>query len=215
MRAGPATRRASPALYMPKVDAMQHLLHAVALPALFLAGAADAHTGDGVQGGLISGFTHPLFGWDHVVAMVAVGLWGAFLGRPAIWLLPVVFPLVMAFGGALGVLGMPLPAVEAGIALSGVILGLLVAFGAKAPLWLAAALVGVFAVFHGHAHGTELPEAVSPYAYAFGFVVATGLLHLAGIAFGQLTHRPWGTYAVKAAGAVIAVVGAAHLTGVA
>ena len=193
---------------------MQRRLLTVALLVLLLAGAAHGHTGEGVQGGLISGFTHPLFGWDHVVAMVAVGLWGAFLGRPAIWLLPVVFPLVMAFGGALGVVGVPLPAVEAGIALSGVILGLLVAFGARAPLWVAAIIVGVFAVFHGHAHGTELPDSASPYAYALGFVVATGLLHLAGIAFGNLTNRPWGTYAVRAAGAVIAAVGAAFLAGV-
>jgi urease accessory protein len=179
------------------------------------AGAAHAHTGEGVQGGLISGFTHPLFGWDHVVAMVAVGLWGVFLGRPAIWILPVVFPLVMALGGALGIAGLPLPAVEAGIALSGVILGLLVAFGARAPLWAAAAIVGGFAIFHGHAHGTELPDAASPYAYAVGFVVATGLLHLAGIGFGALANRPWGSYAVRAAGLVIAAVGAAFLTGVA
>lgn len=186
-----------------------------AIPFVLLAGAAHAHTGEGVQGGLINGFTHPLFGWDHVVAMVAVGLWGAFLGRPAIWILPVVFPLVMAFGGALGVLGVPLPAVEAGIALSGVILGLLVAFGAKAPLWVAAIVVGVFAVFHGHAHGTELPEAVSPAAYGLGFVVATGLLHLAGIAFGTLADRPWGTYAIRTVGLCIAAVGAAFLTGIA
>ncbi|MGI1660903.1 HupE/UreJ family protein [Palleronia sp. KMU-117] len=194
---------------------MRHRLSAVVLLALLFAQTAQAHTGEGVQGGLISGFTHPLFGWDHVVAMVAVGLWGAFLGRPAIWLLPVVFPLVMAFGGAMGVAGMPLPAVEAGIALSGVILGLLVAFGARAPLWAAVAVVGGFAIFHGHAHGTELPEAASPYAYALGFVVATGLLHLAGIAFGTLADRPWGTYAIRAAGLVIAAVGAAFLTGVA
>ncbi len=193
---------------------MQRRLLTVALLVLPLAGTAHGHTGEGVQGGLISGFTHPLFGWDHVVAMVAVGLWGAFLGRPAIWLLPVVFPLVMAFGGALGVVGVPLPAVETGIALSGVVLGLLVAFGARAPLWVAAVIVGVFAVFHGHAHGTELPDSASPYAYALGFVVATGLLHLAGIAFGNLTNRPWGTYAVRAAGAVIAAVGAAFLAGV-
>jgi urease accessory protein len=193
---------------------LQRRLLTVALLVLLLAGAAHGHTGEGVQGGLISGFTHPLFGWDHVVAMVAVGLWGAFLGRPAIWLLPVVFPLVMAFGGALGVVGVPLPAVEAGIALSGVVLGLLVAFGARAPLWVAAIIVGVFAVFHGHAHGTELPDSASPHAYALGFVVATGLLHLAGIAFGNLTNRSWGTYAVRAAGAVIAAVGAAFLAGV-
>lgn len=184
--------------------------------ALFLTGAtAQAHTGEGMQGGLLSGFTHPLFGWDHVVAMVAVGLWGAFLGRPAIWILPVVFPVVMAFGGALGVRGVPLPAVEAGIALSGVVLGLMVAMAVKARLWIAAVIVGAFAVFHGHAHGTELPDAASPYAYALGFVVSTGLLHLAGIAFGSLTARPWGGYAVRAAGLAIAAVGAAFLTGMA
>ena len=179
------------------------------------ASSALAHTGEGVAGGFVSGFLHPLFGWDHVVAMVAVGLWGAFLGAPAIWLLPVVFPVVMAFGGALGVAGVPLPAVEAGIALSGVVLGLLVALAVKAPLWMAAVIVGAFAIFHGHAHGTELPAAASPYAYAVGFVVATGLLHLIGIAFGHLTRTQTGTYAVRAAGLVIAAVGAAFLTGVA
>ena len=189
-----------------------------ALAGLFLAaaaGPAGAHTGEGLQGGLVSGLTHPLFGWDHVVAMVAVGLWGAFLGRPAIWILPVVFPVVMALGGALGVRGVPLPAVEAGIALSGVILGLLVALAVKAPLWVAGVIVGAFAVFHGHAHGTELPEAASPYAYALGFVVSTGLLHLAGIALGFLTERPWGAWAVRGVGVGIAAVGAAFLTGVA
>ncbi len=185
----------------------------IAALGVLLAGAAQAHTGGGDQGGFFSGFTHPLFGWDHVVAMVAVGLWGAFLRAPAIWLLPIIFPAVMAFGGALGVAGVPLPMVETGIALSGVILGLLVAFAVRAPLWVAAVIVGSFAIFHGHAHGTELPEAANPYSYALGFVVATGLLHLAGIAFGQLTNRPWGSYAVRAAGLVIAAVGGAFLTG--
>ncbi|MEX5728174.1 urease accessory protein [Rhodovulum iodosum] len=184
------------------------------IPAL-LATPALAHTGAGIQGGLMSGFTHPLFGWDHVVAMVAVGLWGAFLGRPAIWLLPVVFPMVMAFGGALGVIGVPLPAVEQGIALSGVVLGLLVALAVRAPIWVAALIVGVFAIFHGHAHGTELPTAANPFAYALGFVTATGLLHLAGIAFGFLTALPWGQWAVRGAGVVVALVGAAFLTGLA
>lgn len=183
--------------------------------ALLAATAAEAHTAAGAGGGFASGFTHPLFGFDHVVAMVAVGLWGAVLGAPAIWLLPVVFPLVMALGGALGVLGVPLPAVETGIALSGVVLGLLVALFVRAPLWVAAVIVGAFAVFHGHAHGTELPEAANPYAYAAGFVVGTGLLHLAGIAIGGLTKTKEGTWAVRAAGVVIAAVGAAFLTGVA
>ncbi|MGB8621829.1 MAG: HupE/UreJ family protein, partial [Paracoccaceae bacterium] len=177
----------------------------LALLLTLAASAAAAHTGAGVQGGLTSGFTHPLFGWDHVAAMVAVGLWGAFLGAPAIWVLPVVFPLVMAFGGALGVAGVPLPSVETGIALSGVVLGLLVALAVRAPLWIAAVLVGAFAIFHGHAHGTELPEAANPFAFALGFVLATGMLHLAGIGFGFLTAVPRGQYAVRAAGGVIAL----------
>jgi urease accessory protein len=121
----------------------------------------------------------------------------------------------MALGGALGVVGVPLPAVETGIALSGVVLGLLVALFVRAPLWVAAVIVGAFAIFHGHAHGTELPDAANPYAYAAGFVVGTGLLHLAGIAIGGLTRTKEGTWAVRAAGVVIAAVGAAFLTGVA
>lgn len=190
-------------------------LFSCAMVMMMAASAAQAHSGEGVAGGLVSGFLHPLFGWDHVVAMVAVGLWGAVLGVPALWLLPVVFPVVMALGGALGVAGVPIPAVETGIALSGVVLGLLVAFAIRAPLWVAAVIVGAFAVFHGHAHGTELPEAASPIAYAVGFVAATGLLHLAGIAIGLLWGRPWGAWAVRGAGAVVALVGAAFLTGVA
>ncbi|NCO86089.1 MAG: HupE/UreJ family protein [Rhodobacterales bacterium] len=174
---------------------------------------AAAHTGEGMAGGLMSGFTHPLFGWDHVVAMVAVGLWGAFLGKPAIWILPVVFPLVMAFGGALGVAGIEVPAVETGIALSGVVLGLLVALAVRAPLWVAAVIVGVFAIFHGHAHGTELPDAANPFAYAVGFVTGTGLLHLAGIALGFVVALPKGDWIVRAAGVAIAIVGGLFLTG--
>lgn len=176
---------------------------------------ASAHTGEGINSGFESGFWHPILGWDHVVAMVAVGLWGAFLGSPAIWILPVVFPLVMAFGAALGIIGVPLPMVEAGIALSGVILGLLIAFAARAPLWVAAVIVGIFAIFHGHAHGTELPEAFNAYGYAIGFVIGTGLLHMVGIGFGVLTGSQIGKVAVRAVGGMIALVGAAFLFGVA
>lgn len=172
-----------------------------------------AHTGEGITGGFLSGLTHPILGFDHVVAMVAVGLWGAFLGRPAIFILPIVFPLVMAFGGALGVMGVPLPAVEIGIALSGVVLGLLVLFAVKAPLWIAAVLVGAFAIFHGHAHGTELPNAANPFAYGIGFVIGTGFLHLVGIFIGEAVRLPKGQYIVRAAGAVIAAIGGAFLFG--
>ncbi|MBL8340249.1 MAG: HupE/UreJ family protein [Rubrivivax sp.] len=184
---------------------------AALLAGLAAAGAAFAHEASGPAGGFLSGFLHPLAGPDHVVAMVAVGLWGAFLGRPALWLLPVVFPLVMAAGGAAGVLGMPLPGVEVGIALSAIALGGAVAAGWRAPLALAAVMVAAFAVFHGHAHGTELPQAADPITYSLGFVVATGLLHLCGIAFGELTRFPWGGKAVRGLGALIAVVGAGFL----
>lgn len=185
------------------------------VPLLFLAGTASAHTGEGINTGFASGFWHPILGWDHVVAMVAVGLWGAFLGKPGIWILPVVFPLVMAFGGALGIIGVPIPAVETGIALSGVILGLLIAFAVKAPLWVAAVVVGIFAIFHGHAHGGELPEQFSAYSYAVGFVIGTGLLHLVGIALGFLTKSSVGTWAARGIGGAIALVGAAFLFGLA
>ncbi|CAA6811759.1 MAG: HupE-UreJ family metal transporter [uncultured Thiotrichaceae bacterium] len=174
---------------------------------------AMAHSGADSGSGFISGFTHPLFGWDHVTAMVAVGIWGAFLGRPAIWILPVVFPLIMAFGGVLGILGVPIPAIETGIAVSSIVLGLLIVFATKAPLWVAAVIVGAFAIFHGHAHGTELPGAVSPLAYSAGFVISTGLLHLAGIAFGEVIRLPKGDIILRAGGGLIAMAGVGFLTG--
>jgi urease accessory protein len=173
----------------------------------------SAHTSGGISGGFTSGFLHPIFGWDHVIAMVAVGLWGAFLGNPAIWILPVVFPLVMAFGGALGVMGVPVPSVETGIAVSAIVLGAMVAFAVRPPIWLAAVIVGAFAIFHGHAHGTELPNSADPVAYSAGFVIATGLLHLSGIAFGLLVRWPAGKVAVQASGGFIALAGVGFLTG--
>lgn len=175
--------------------------------------AAWAHTEAGGIGGFISGFRHPLTGLDHIAAMVAVGLWGATLGAPAMWLLPVIFPMVMALGGAIGVLGVPLPAVETCIALSGVMLGLAVALAARPPLWVAAAMVAFFAIFHGHAHGTELPHAANPLTYAVGFVLATGLLHLSGIALGLLTRWGWGRLTVRAGGGVITGIGFGYLFG--
>ena len=182
--------------------------------ALLLATPAFAHTGEG-SGGFLAGLAHPVFGPDHVVAMIAVGLWGAFLGAPAIFLLPIVFPLVMAFGGVLGILGVPLPAVETGIASSAIVLGAMVALAARPPLWIAAVLVGAFAIFHGYAHGRELPDGADAVAYSAGFVIATGLLHLTGIAFGLLTRWPAGRLVVRGAGGVIALVGLAYLGGLA
>lgn len=175
---------------------------------------ALAHTGSGHGGGFSAGLTHPIFGLDHVAAMVAVGLWGAFLGAPAIWILPIAFPLVMALGAAAGIIGIPVPGIEIGIALSAVILGTMIALALRPPIWAAALIVGIFAIFHGHAHGTELPHAVSAWSYAAGFVISTGLLHMAGIAFGLLAKWPAGKIAIRVAGGVIALAGIAFVTGI-
>lgn len=179
-----------------------------------LPSSAFAHSGHGAAGGFISGFSHPSNGLDHMVAMVAVGLWGAFFENKTRWLLPALFPLVMAFGGVLGFMGIPLPSVETGIALSGAVLGTMVALAAR-PTWrVAATMIAIFAVFHGHAHGTELPEAANPVTYSLGFVISTGLMHLTGMALGCLSRWPWGLMAVRAGGAGISLVGCAFLFGV-
>jgi urease accessory protein len=181
--------------------------------ALLCATSAFGHTGEAAGAGFGTGFLHPMTGWDHVAAMVAVGLWGAFLGPPAIWLLPVTFPLVMAVGGALGVAGVPLPGIETGIAASAMVIGLAVLLAWRPPLLVAAIVVGFFAVFHGHAHGQEMPLAASPLAYAAGFVIGTGLLHLAGISLGLFAKSERGALAVRGLGAVIALAGVGFLTG--
>lgn len=179
----------------------------VAAAALVLASPAFAHEQRGTVGGLASGMLHPLTGIDHMIAMVAVGIWGAQLGAPAIWLLPVTFPPVMALGGVVGVLRIPLPMPEVVIALSAVVLGAAVAVRARVPFVAAAAIVAVFAIFHGHAHGVELPGAANPLAYGAGFVVATGLLHLCGIAIGALSRWPAGERLIQGLGAAIAALG--------
>ena len=196
----------------PILNQWRAVVVAAATMLLLFAVPALAHTGSST-GGFIGGFAHPLFGPDHVVAMVAVGLWGAFLGPPAIWLLPIVFPLVMAFGGVIGILGVSLPGVETAIALSAVVLGTMVALAARPPLWVAALIVGAFAIFHGHAHGAELPPGADVVAYSVGFVVATGMLHLTGIAVGLLARWPAGRIAVRTAGGAIALAGVAFLSG--
>ncbi len=176
-----------------------------------IAGPALAHSGTGLAGGFISGVLHPLTGFDHLLAMVSVGLWGAFLGRPLIVVLPVIFPAVMAVGGVLGMAGVPMPPVELGIALSVLVLGGMIAFAVRAPIWLASLLVAFFAIFHGYAHGAELPSAADPVGYSVGFVLSTGLLHVVGIAIGLLADRPGGRKIVRGLGAVIAAIGAVFL----
>ena len=172
-----------------------------------------AHVETGGASGFTSGFLHPLGGLDHVFAMVAVGLWGAQLGKPAVWALPVAFPIAMAFGGFLGLVGIPLPGVEIGIALSAIVLGAMVLAQAKPPLWLAGVLVGFFALFHGHAHGTELPAGANGTLYSVGFVASTGLLHGVGIAIGLLYALSWGKIVVRAGGVAILAGGVFFLWG--
>ncbi|SDR64294.1 urease accessory protein [Rhizobiales bacterium GAS113] len=179
---------------------------------VLLSAPAQAHLLEGEAGGFLSGLRHPISGWDHILAMVSVGLWGAQLGAPAIWLLPVTFPLVMAFGGFLGLLGVPFPSVEIGIALSALLLGAAVMTQWRPPLLAAAALVGAFALFHGHAHGAELPPGESGILYSIGFVVATGCLHLLGIAIGTVHKWAWGRRLLQAAGAGVAMGGVYFLT---
>jgi urease accessory protein len=169
---------------------------------------AGAHiTASDLNGGFLVGFLHPLGGIDHVAAMVAVGMWGAQLGAPALWALPVVFPLIMALGGAAGAAGLPLPGIETGIASSGLLLGLAVLCNVRVPLWVAMVPVSVFAVYHGFAHGVEMPAQSQPLLYASGFVLATGLLHLCGIAIGLLWRWPAGQWVVRASGGLVAGVG--------
>ena len=189
------------------------LAAAVALVAL-LPGAAMAHTGVGGPAGFAHGFWHPVTGLDHVLAMVLVGMLAWQLGGRAVWLVPASFVLVMALGGALGVAGMALPLVEAGIALSIVALGAAVALRIRAPAMIAIAVVGVFAVFHGHAHGAEMPASAIGLAYGLGFMTATALLHLAGIGLGCLLGAAGDRYglAVRSAGGLAALAGLAILS---
>jgi urease accessory protein len=176
--------------------------------ALVLGGSpAGAHVQAGEASGFLTGVRHPISGLDHVLAMIAVGLWGAQLGAPALWLLPVTFPMLMALGGVVGLLGVPLPGIEIGIAASAILLGLAVMSALRPPLSVAAALVAGFAIFHGHAHGTELPSGQSALLYSMGFVIATGCLHGVGIAIGVIQRWPWGQTLLRAAGGVIALAG--------
>ena len=193
-------------------DAGSAMLDRIALRAV-LAGlailpvVAHAHEEKGQAAGFVAGLSHPVSGLDHVLAMIAVGLWGAVLGPPAIWVLPVAFPLVMAAGGLLGLLGIPVPGVEIGIALSAIVLGTMVLAEVRPPLWVAAVIVAFFAVFHGHAHGRELPAGTSALLYSLGFVVATGLLHAVGILLGAAHRWSVGRQAVRIAGGGVALAG--------
>jgi urease accessory protein len=188
-----------------------HAVVAAATAALLNGSSAEAHMGTGLAGGFVSGFRHPLSGSDHLLAMISVGLWGAFLGRPLIYALPVIFPAMMVGGAVLGMFGVPLPPVEIGIALSVLVLGGCIALSLKAPVWAASLIVATFAVFHGYAHGKELPSAADPIGFSTGFVLATGLLHVLGICIGFLNGRPGGVVATRSLGGIIGGMGVWYL----
>lgn len=188
----------------------------LALAAALLPTVAFAHTGVGATHGVAHGFMHPITGLDHLLAMVAVGILAWQIGGRALWLVPATFATVMAAGGALGVAGVAMPAVEVAIALSVVVLGVAVAAGYRLPVAVATVLVGVFAVFHGHAHGTEMPAGAAGLAYGAGFMAGTALLHLAGLGLGYavgLAGTRLGPVVTRAAGGVIALIGAGILAG--
>ena len=178
-----------------------------AVLALIPSASALAHIIQGEAGGFGQGFEHPLTGPDHFLAMFAVGIWGAQMGGRAVWALPVTFPLIMTAGGVAGMLGLPLPHVELGIALSILALGSAIAFGWRPVEAVALILIGVFAICHGYAHGVELPNAADPADYAVGFVVATGMIHILGVGVGLALNKPMEGRLSRALGAVIAVGG--------
>ncbi len=183
---------------------------------ILLSPSALAHTGAGAAHDFEHGFLHPFGGLDHLLAMIAVGVFAAHLGGRALLLVPLSFVAVMALGGVIGFAGVRLPYVEAAIALSVVVLGLFIALRTKMPMIAAALVVGGFALFHGHAHGAELPDGNALFAYAAGFLIATALLHAAGIALGigfaRLSTSTFGQRLVQAGGSAMAIAGAVLLT---
>ena len=184
-----------------------------ATPAILTPAVVFAHTGVGHTSGFVHGFGHPISGLDHVLAMVMVGVFAWQLGGRALWLVPLTFVCVMAVGGMLGVAGIGVPFVEIGIALSVVVLGAIVAFNVKAPIAAAMGVVGLFAMFHGHAHGAEIPDDAGGVAYAAGFMIATAILHLAGISIGFLIGTA-DKRLVRLAGGLTTGAGVALLVGI-
>jgi urease accessory protein len=194
-------------LAAPLVSSLAVLPAALAL----LPQAALAHPGHGAAIGAEAGFLHPLMGADHVLAMVAVGLLAALRGGRALWALPLSFLVLMSAGAGLGMAGVALPYAETGIALSIVVFGVAAIVGLRAPVAVLASLVGVFAVFHGYAHGAEMPETASGLSFGFGFLAATALLHAAGLGLGIAAARLDAARAAPALGACVAAAGLALL----
>jgi urease accessory protein len=193
------------------------LLH-LGLPAILIALLsalpAQAHVMDGPLGGFGSGFGHPLAGFDHLLAMLAVGLWGAQMGGRSVWTLPATFPMIMCVGGIIGMTGvLPDQPIEYGIAVSVIVLGGAIAAAWRAPEWAALVLIAAFALMHGYPHGVLAPRASDPAAFTVGFVVSTGVIHVIGIAIGAALKPIGGGRLVQALGAAISLAGVWFLFG--
>ena len=174
-------------------------------------GVAFAHTSLGGTSGLMHGFLHPLSGLDHQLAMILVGVFAYRLGGRALCLVPLTFVTVMAFGGFLGIMGVRIPFIELGIALSVIVLGAIVAVGVKVPVAVAIGVVGLFAIFHGHVHGSEMPLNISGFEYGVGFIMATTLLHGIGFLIGGMSSKTLGNNMYRVVGGLASVAGAALL----
>ncbi len=172
-----------------------------------LPGVAIAHTGVGETTGFVHGFSHPTGGADHLLVMVAVGLWAVQIGGRALWVVPSTFVILMILGGALGFSGISVPFIEEGILVSVLVLGVLIAGAFKFPVIFSALIVGFFALFHGHAHGIEMPVAIGATSYSIGFALATAILHTAGIASGTFLQKTNLEKVNRFAGGAIALSG--------
>lgn len=187
----------------------------VAAVTALLATGVSAHTGHGIEATIASGFAHPFAGLDHILAMIAVGLWGTQIGGRALWALPLAFVGALVVGALIGLAGTGIPVMEIGIAGSVAVLGLAILLAPKLPTWMGFGVTALFGLIHGHAHGAEMPLAGSAESYVLGFVVATLALHGVGIALGVLGRKPALRLAPRALGAAVALIGAAMMAGIA
>ena len=188
----------------------------IALAISFVPSTVYAHEGGNMPlGGFLSGLVHPVLGYDHLLAMLSVGILSAQIGGRAIWTVPATFVGVMAFGGVLGIIDIGISITEIGIAFSLVILGSIIASERRLPIVLAMIGVGFFAIFHGYAHGTEMPQTAEPVTYAFGFLTGTALIHIAGVLVGDISKKyRRGPQVLQVGGGIIAIVGLLFVFGI-
>ena len=199
---------------MSRIKVLQSFI--LALTLAIVPGVAYAHDGTNLAlGGFLSGLVHPVLGYDHLLAMLSVGILSAQIGGRAIWTVPAAFVSVMAVGGFLGLIDIGLTATEFGIAVSLVILGSVIAAERRLSILVAMVGVGFFAIFHGYAHGSEVPETAEPFLYALGFLMGTALIHITSVVIGDISrHYERGKIILRVGGALIALIGLLFIFGV-